>query len=406
VQVKLPDGELVKQFVSVPEGQPRFKVVLKSSDVVRPGTDRAPPADGDVGDSLIQGASAGLGGLLPVLASGLAFGLLPSIWGKSASHYPAVLAARSSALQVTRLHGRFDDIFWSTLDTDPEDYLGRFIRSAARNRMRDPDSARLNYEVQNDLPQSVVYFAPHGLSSEWRDERAFVFIRDPFKRTRFLVSVPDDSHLDIARIRIRPKNEQPRSRLQVSVEVADSKLDSLLQFINGGDISSAIDLIQDSVALLYAKFENPFAAAAAGYALIHAAPGTLRVPWQQWIGNLGHYFDNLPDGDVLHATLLLQRGDSGRWREHQAEGSVHYFPEDENERLHLAANLILRSLSKGPPLFRPGLQLLASNLRILLSSPGFTRKKLKQSLLAAERTVTWLSMRVDPDEPFTVFRLG
>jgi hypothetical protein len=410
VQVKLPDGELVKQFVSVPRGQPHFKVVLKSSEAMVPGrsNDEVPPADSHFAGLLVPGVAAGIG-------RGLAFGLLPSIWGlpnrgANKGNWPGqsrvIHAARSSSLQVSRLHGRFDEIFWLSLETGPEDYLARFIRSTAHNRLRDRDSVSLTYEVEDDLPQSVVYFAPHRLSSELRDQRAFVLIRDPFTRARFLVSVPDDSHGDVARIRIRPENEKRRSRLHVSVEVADPKLDSLLQFMNGGDLSSAIDLIEDSVELLYAKFQNPFAAAAAGYVLIHAAPGTLRVPWQQWIGNLGHYFDHLPDGDVLHATLLLQRGDSSRWREAHAEGSLDYFPEDEKVRLSLAADLILRSLSKGPPLFRPGLQLLASNLRILLSSSAFARKSLKQALIEAEKIVTWLSMRVDPDEPFTVFRLG
>jgi hypothetical protein len=237
-----------------------------------------------------------------------------------------------------------------------------------------------------------------------RFKRNLMVIRDAGNHPEMLIAIPNGWGYESAGLRITRNRNDSRRPLKVSVEVKNVKFNALLQFMKGGDLGAAVQVIKSSVEMLYAKFDNPFAAAAAGYVLIQAAPETLRVPWPEWIGNLGRYFQSLPDGGILHATLLLQRGDTNYGNEWSpSEDFDRYFPGDEAERYKLAARLVLDSLGKGPPLFRAGLSLLASNILILRSVrlPEETKRALDET----EKLVTWLSMRVDPVEPFSVFYL-
>jgi len=218
---------------------------------------------------------------------------------------------------------------------------------------------------------------------------------------RFLIGLPPLNRAHSSKLIVRADRDDPRL-VRLSISVDDRSFKSMLEFMNSSDLGSAIHVAASSLPILYAKFDNPLAAVAAGYVLVQAPPHTVKVAWGQWIGNLGHYFPSLPDGKILHATLLLQRGDTGTPDDYVQDHNA-YFPAEPHARSMLAASLVIDSLLHGPPVFRAGLALLATNLRILASVqlPHETTSLLE----AADRLVTLLSMRVDPRESFCVFRL-
>lgn len=190
---------------------------------------------------------------------------------------------------------------------------------------------------------------------------------------------------------------------QVTVEVESPLHNSLLQFLRNSDIRAAVQMVTSAVDLMYAKFDDPMAAAAASYVLLNAPPDSLTVPWQEWVGNLGHYFAHVPDGRIVHATLLLQRSDTYANSFAGSATAKNYFPEDVQERLQMAAGLIHDALSKGPPIYRMGLGLLASNIEILLGAD--LPIAVAESMKKADKLVTALRRRVDRVEPFSVFHL-
>jgi len=314
----------------------------------------------------------------------------------------------NSTFYATRLSGTFEGL----LEPDVVNrgavssrYLRKFLWSASRTSV----DGQINDEfLISPIPlrEAPMYWPNKsagranvgGASREFLLIRAANGVRNPKK---MFISVPDNWVGGSAKLKITRQESTNHLPLRATIEIDDPKVNSLLQYINTGDLRSAFDLIQDSVELLYAKFNNPYAAAAAGYVLVFAAPRTLRVPWHEWIGNLGRYFENIPDGDILHATLLLQRGDVETPIYDFSDDYERYFPEGVEERVLLAAKLTLKAVHKGPPLFRSGLTLLASNLNILTAArlPDYYKVPVSE----AAKVVTWLSMAVDPREPFTVF---
>lgn len=185
--------------------------------------------------------------------------------------------------------------------------------------------------------------------------------------------------------------------ISFGLTISDPQIQSILGFLQEGDLSAARIIVDQCIRILREKFQNEYAAAAAGYILVMSPEEQQRAsPWEEWIGNLGYYFGHLPDGDILHATLLLQRGSelAASYQEHR------YFPNSVEARLNLATDLTFSSLGKGLPIYRQGLRLLASNLRILLDA--HPKRDLKITLKRAYAFVTWLSMRVNPREAFTV----
>ncbi|WP_211841914.1 hypothetical protein [Massilia eburnea] len=216
---------------------------------------------------------------------------------------------------------------------------------------------------------------------------------------RTLVSVPAGFGARSVRIAIAPPQlgEQVPS---ITIEVENPAYNSLLQFLRQNDLRAAVRVLDSAEELLYAKADDPVAAAAAGYALLNAPPNAIRVPWHYWIGNLGAYFDYVPDGRILHATLLLQRSDVYGEKRGNFDS---YFPDDLSERLLKAASLIESSLEMGPPMFRMGLGLTASNIGILLESD--LPKDVLAKMRRADKLVTALRRRVNPLEPFCVFHL-
>lgn len=249
-----------------------------------------------------------------------------------------------------------------------------------------------NNALRAQLPDS---FSPH----DWA--RRYVEVRGALEGGRTLISVPAGNGTPTVRLTLTAPKDGYAMGPGVAIEVGNPKYNSLLRFLRQNDLRSAVQILASAQELLHAKFDDPVAAAAAGYVLLNAPPTTMRVPWDYWIGNLGAYFSHIPDGRILHATLLLQRSDV--YAPSNFGRNEGYFPSAPTERLLSAARHIRNALQKGPPMFRMGLNLLASNIAILLDSD--LPKNEHSELRRADRLVTALRRRVDTVEPFCVFRL-
>ena len=190
------------------------------------------------------------------------------------------------------------------------------------------------------------------------------------------------------------------SRLGLCVVVDDPGVTSILGFLQTGDLDSAERLTRQSLQFLNEKEMNPYAAAAAAYALVHS-PGAADVsePWPQWIRNLTNWFPDIPDGPVLLATLLLQRGAGELAVGRPGSSQAH-----DRQGFHECRKLLLRAVCGGPPIFRLGLRLLAENIDIVRNLERELESPTKE-LDRAASLVRWMSLRVDTSQPFTVLRV-
>jgi hypothetical protein len=426
VQLKLPTGEIVRETISIPEGLEEASVYLdqpQSTDFTnkyagssniefRPElleSFAAPPAlevkSGNRvlvprgsprtrGRDVVLGSreiSRPLSNLFSARIESPKYFSFPNI---SNQLFSLSLLRKEMAEWPVR---QFSGVRGPSISFDPTKYLGGIFRSR--------DQTSLDPEIEGNSISSTI----RNLSDvDHRSQelmarpvvREFALLQDSAKSHRYLVGVPRLREGQATKLIIRSNGQDARRPVRLTVEVTELKFNSMLQFMKGSDIGSALSVAESSLSILYAKFDNPLAAVAAGYVLVQAPPRTIQVPWGQWIGNLGRYFPNLPDGKILHATLLLQRGDT-QSPYHHYEDHSEYFPLDPQDRNALAAALVLESLAQGPPVFRAGLALLATNLRIL-ASVNFP-EQMQLRLQAAEALVTWLGMRVDPREPFAIF---
>lgn len=190
------------------------------------------------------------------------------------------------------------------------------------------------------------------------------------------------------------------ARPGLRIVVDDPGMNSILGFLQSGDLDSAERLTRLSLEYLYEKDLNPYAAAAGAYALVHV-PGAADAsePWPRWIRHLSNRFPDIPDGPILLATLLLQRG-AGEL----AVGRPGSSAEHDRAGFEECRRLLLRAVCSGPPIFRLGLRLLAENLEIvrgLEREYGLATGELDR----AAELVRWMSLRVDTSQPFTALKV-
>jgi len=188
------------------------------------------------------------------------------------------------------------------------------------------------------------------------------------------------------------------SMRSLRVEVDDPDLGGLLDFLQQGDLSGSTRMLNNATKLLYRKWHNPYASAAAGYVLVQAGrwPGA-HENWRQWVLNLAQRYTSLPDGAILFTTLLLQSRSDALQSLHYEGGSGNHFTS--------AMRAALEAVRRGPPLFRHGLKMMATNLAILEGEAKHrtAEARSRHELRAASRYVRELSLRVDPNQPFCVF---
>jgi hypothetical protein len=425
IQLKLPTGEIVKEIVSVPEGPEDTTVFLngphtrddfnnprgqtyvgsrlpkllssgdtESAEQTRPARRTPTPRGTSTGRGLglIVGNKATpttVGNRISTLTERPRYFSFPEI---GANRFSLSLLRKKMMEWPSRASGRKDSLA-------PEFYFNGILRSRDRTSMVAELDGNFVSSYIREISQGDYLRRENSARTVVRE---FALLEDSRRSHRLLIGVPRLRGGKVAKLIVRSDEQDSKRLVKLSIEVDDPKFNSMLQFMKGSDIGSAIRLAESSLPILYAKFDNPLAAAAAGYVLVQAPPETIRVPWGQWIGNLGHYFPDLPDGKILHATLLLQRGDTVSPNDFYEDHSQ-YFPLDRHERNVLAASLVIDSLAKGPPVFRAGIALLATNIRILSSVD--LPEKTRALLQAADTLVTSLGMKVDPREPFSIFRL-
>jgi hypothetical protein len=182
---------------------------------------------------------------------------------------------------------------------------------------------------------------------------------------------------------------------QLYVDLHDGEFASLLGYLFQDNLPHARKVIEQSLHGLWAKLQNPFAAAASGYLLMYSRLEDIpNRDWPTWIRNLAAWFPALPDGQILLATLYLQR-----------KNALACIPGheniDANERYGRAWAFLLRAMHAGVPLYSMGLRLLVENLEILsyLSEDGTVRL---DGINEALRHARFLNSCLETSQPFTV----
>lgn len=208
--------------------------------------------------------------------------------------------------------------------------------------------------------------------------------------------VTQDGVLATVSVSYHPGSAGQRTRRAFRLEVDDPDFGGLIDFLQQGDLVGSMSIVDRSLEMLYQKWRNPYAAAGAGYVLLHAGlphSGGWRN-WRQWVLNLASRYTGLPDGAILYSTLLLQ-GPPGL-------GEALDFTGSDYEPFRTPLEATLEAVRRGPPLYRYGLKLLATNLEIL-EGEAVASRDVQRELEAARSYVSELSLRVDPDQPFCVF---
>jgi len=133
-----------------------------------------------------------------------------------------------------------------------------------------------------------------------------------------------------------------------ALTIGDPMINTALGYINNGALHEAARLIGFETArdLLFHKISSPLAAAIGGYLLVlgldRSAYRARSADWKNWVDNLAHWFEWLPDGAILRASLYFVLGDKDR------DG---------------AYDALMKACNRGLPFFTFGLRLMLEGLR-------------------------------------------
>jgi hypothetical protein len=181
------------------------------------------------------------------------------------------------------------------------------------------------------------------------------------------------------------RNERPG----VAVLPDDPETAALLEFLRRGDLMATHDLVLSAVSSLFGKSANPWAAAAGALALVQNRRWNPRAritpQWTGWIDNLRVKYPEVPDGPILHAWVMAL-DDSER----ASRGAA-----TDKARRNLRRTLE-KAIEAPLPLFGGTFRLLLDGLK-LTADLGTNRD--------AEEAVRLPSLRLDPRQVFTTFRM-
>jgi hypothetical protein len=193
----------------------------------------------------------------------------------------------------------------------------------------------------------------------------------------YLVTLPfpwRSPHGDAAVVEMLVNLRQGPTGSPISVAVRDQLLGAGLAYMSTGALDTAALMFADVRDMLFAKVENPLAAAAAGYVLIGTDRAARPQKWDPWLENLRRWFPHLADGSILLGARRLMRGD-----------------------VDAARSLLLEGYKRGLPAYTLGLSWLVDGLAAFPDDSQCT------AALQEVRRVCW---QVDMREPFVVLRLG
>ena len=154
--------------------------------------------------------------------------------------------------------------------------------------------------------------------------------------------------------------------LEVVVSSTDWNVESLLSFMQSGDMNAANDLVEKSnlaELLLYSKMEDSNAAAVGGYFLLRS--GSLER-LHNWANNLAQWFSWQPDGAIIHAWQLIRQVN---------QDQIH-----EQTLLDQALQRLLEAVERGFPLYTEGLRLLRDGLVLFDQRARGENQKIRKAL--------------------------
>jgi len=196
--------------------------------------------------------------------------------------------------------------------------------------------------------------------------------------TLICLPTPWMTHNGQTEVELLVKKNPVDEQLDYSITVADPLFNTVLGYINSGAIHQAAKLVnfQQAERMLFEKMSSPFAASVGGYLLVLGLNRSTYLSkandWKNWVENLDHWFEWMPDGAILHAALYFILGDGDR---------------DD------AYDALLRAYSRGLPFFTFGLKLMIDGMRYF-ANEGMAEAK--EFLPQLESIV----MQADPSQPF------
>lgn len=167
-------------------------------------------------------------------------------------------------------------------------------------------------------------------------------------------------------------------RLRCDPVLKDSQWAGLVAYLNRGRVDLASEILVRARDALFAKFQNPLAAAVGGYVLLSSGAPDAESHWPDWLSNLARYFPHLPDGLILRARWLLAQ--------------------KREENLGQAHNLLFEAYNRGIPYFTTGVVWLIEGLE--QTSIGC------ETCTEVLQTVRGVARSMDLSQAFTSFSIG
>jgi hypothetical protein len=175
------------------------------------------------------------------------------------------------------------------------------------------------------------------------------------------------------------------AKWSVGLKLTDPVYGSLVEHLTRRDVSSSSSITESmrgqATTGLYEKEDNPFAAAAAAY--LFALGRTELEHRREWMVNLNHRFNWLPDGPIALGWKLLREGRRG------------------SSAWHEAREMFVLAHSRGLPYYTVGLHIFVEALTIL--SMADKEDQTVQEMLAAARAADVACVRT---EPFTTLQVS
>jgi hypothetical protein len=210
---------------------------------------------------------------------------------------------------------------------------------------------------------------------EWGNERIGVSPPLPWIGVESRVTVPVEMV-----VRMDPLSKAMR----VGLAPLDQAFGSIAGFMTASTLPQAAFLVEQARDLLFAKMENPLAAAAGAYVLLSAGEGEKKPDWHGWVDNLQSWFPDIPDGAIVAAWLRLRYPDSAQSQKE-------------------ARQLLLDAFERGIPYFSAGITLLLDGLTMFTATAqGGTDAEVKERAQLVER----IALRIDTAQAFAVIRLN
>jgi len=170
--------------------------------------------------------------------------------------------------------------------------------------------------------------------------------------------------------------EEERGLAQLTIK--DEAVAAMLGYMTADRLSDAAVIAEAAKDWLFAKFDNPLAAAGGGYVMLATRLHDEKTEWQKWIRNLNAWFSYLPDGAILEGALCLNG------------------PEEVRD-FERAAECFQMAFDRGLPFYTLGLSWLRSGLSTLEAD--------FESLKEPAAIVARIARMAETNRPFTTLRL-